>query len=162
MLFIKRFRNRCQIAEALKNVPVDEQAEMNEIRCPDCHKRLFDLDQSRDSRFSLLIVCKRELRSLRLSSTVRLRQRRRRQLRRFGLRRRERSAGSEIPTKGNRNPRRPTFSRHSLGSCSSGNAPAIPIGTTGICVQQQVTSWRVDSVHPRLFNGLADWRLGGR
>jgi uncharacterized protein YbaR (Trm112 family) len=31
---------------------------VKEIRCPDCRKRLFDLDQTEDARFKLVIVCR--------------------------------------------------------------------------------------------------------
>jgi uncharacterized protein YbaR (Trm112 family) len=32
--------------------------EVKEIRCPDCRKRLFDLEQTEDARFKLVIVCR--------------------------------------------------------------------------------------------------------
>jgi hypothetical protein len=37
---------------------MDGMSAQSEIRCPDCRKRLFDLELAADSRFALLIVCR--------------------------------------------------------------------------------------------------------
>jgi len=29
-----------------------------QVRCPECGKRLFDIEKEKDSRFTLLIVCR--------------------------------------------------------------------------------------------------------